>query len=206
MENKTCTRCGTRKAKSEFHKDKYNKDGLYSHCKECVAEKWAAKPGRPRKGPKRYEPPKEKLCRGCDQTLCIDAFDLNSNRGGGRAPRPRCKQCCSKRFKSWSNKNPGSSRARNLKSKYNLTIEKYMEIFEAQDCKCGLCGATESGWKTSPWMHVDHDHKTGVVRGMLCHACNILIGCIEKIGLDKVANLESWIALGEHDPHDHKVA
>jgi hypothetical protein len=53
---------------------------------------------------------------------------------------------------------------------------------KAQEDKCGSCGvrltALPAG-KGSGWC-IDHDHKTGRVRGILCHRCNLLIG----MGLD----------------------
>lgn len=40
---------------------------------------------------------------------------------------------------------------------------------------CGICGATESsGGKKQ--LHVDHDHTTGKIRGLLCNHCNLGIG------------------------------
>lgn len=42
------------------------------------------------------------------------------------------------------------------------------------DC-CAICRATEVGGNANHW-HVDHDHNTGRVRGLLCHRCNMLLG------------------------------
>jgi Recombination endonuclease VII len=50
-------------------------------------------------------------------------------------------------------------------------------LLAVQGNKCACCPATEPGSKVG-W-HVDHDHKTGKVRGVLCHKCNIAIGMAE---------------------------
>lgn len=61
-----------------------------------------------------------------------------------------------------------------LMRKYSITPEQWDEIFEAQDRCCAICKSVTpryvDGW------HVDHDHKTGKVRGILCQPCNHLLG------------------------------
>jgi hypothetical protein len=46
--------------------------------------------------------------------------------------------------------------------------------FVAQGCACAICGTTELTTKRG-W-HIDHDHQTGAIRGILCHHCNVGIG------------------------------
>jgi hypothetical protein len=66
-----------------------------------------------------------------------------------------------------------------LRTAYNLTLEEFAEIFNAQGGKCGMpgCGATESGGRN--W-HVDHDHLTKKVRAILCNDCNVRLGFYEQ--------------------------
>jgi hypothetical protein len=45
----------------------------------------------------------------------------------------------------------------------------------AQGGGCGICGSPEPRTRRGAW-HVDHDHVTGVIRGILCHYCNVGIG------------------------------
>lgn len=60
-----------------------------------------------------------------------------------------------------------------LKHKYGITRAQYEEMFTSQGNKCAACPATEPG--KSDW-HIDHCHKTGRVRGVLCRDCNIALG------------------------------
>jgi hypothetical protein len=64
----------------------------------------------------------------------------------------------------------------NLK-KYGLTIRDYEALVVKQGGRCAnaLCSVQEPGGKWNRWA-VDHDHKTGKVRGLLCNGCNIALG------------------------------
>lgn len=80
-----------------------------------------------------------------------------------------------------------------LKRNYGITPEQFDQLLAAQNGCCALCGATEHGrtgdsgryngrnkWLVESWP-VDHDHKAGHVRGLLCHPCNIRIGGYEAL-------------------------
>jgi Recombination endonuclease VII len=49
-----------------------------------------------------------------------------------------------------------------------------MELFERQNGTCAICGREE--WEKVKVLGVDHDHKTGRVRGLLCTDCNMGLG------------------------------
>jgi len=66
-----------------------------------------------------------------------------------------------------------SSRAERLWAKYRLRPEDYDRMFIAQGGRCGICGDPFSSPTAG---HVDHDHATGVVRGLLCRPCNLALG------------------------------
>ena len=68
----------------------------------------------------------------------------------------------------------GRIRKYNLKRKYGLTLVVFEEMLAAQGGACALCG--ESPHADHP-LHVDHDHDTGVIRGLLCGHCNRMLGC-----------------------------
>jgi len=61
-----------------------------------------------------------------------------------------------------------------LKRYYGLTGEQYGEMLAAQKGLCAICGKPETAMinGTPKVMHVDHDHDTDDVRGLLCGSCN----------------------------------
>ena len=79
---------------------------------------------------------------------------------------------------------PGQRDA-NLRQKYGIGLAEYQTMYQAQDGKCLIC--------TLPHvlLVVDHGHETGRVRGLLCPACNISIGHLERmtrLGAEKFSN------------------
>jgi len=67
-----------------------------------------------------------------------------------------------------------------IKRTYGLSIEKYNEMVLAQNGLCKICGLDPKMLGTKErkdrFLHVDHDHKTGLVRGLLCAKCNRALG------------------------------
>jgi len=66
-----------------------------------------------------------------------------------------------------------------MKRKYGIGHEGKAELFKKQGGFCAFCGLPLSLTKTC---HIDHDHVTGAVRGLLHNDCNLLLGFYEKIG------------------------
>lgn len=62
-------------------------------------------------------------------------------------------------------------RWRHLKKKYGLTQTDYDALCDKQEHRCAICGAQKADDSGKEW-NVDHDHKTGKVRGLLCRRCN----------------------------------
>lgn len=56
-----------------------------------------------------------------------------------------------------------------LKKKYKITLDDYEKLYEIQGGLCDICGKQES----ERLLSIDHDHKTGKVRGLLCSNCNL---------------------------------
>lgn len=62
------------------------------------------------------------------------------------------------------------SRASHLKRLYGITEEQYQEMLDNQDGRCFICQRHHTEFKTR--LAVDHSHKTGEIRGLLCSHCN----------------------------------
>ena len=69
--------------------------------------------------------------------------------------------------------NPGRHRKSMFKCKYNLSLEDWLKMWEDQNGRCEICGEKfiEPGDA-----HVDHNHKTNKIRGLLCSKCNFGLG------------------------------
>lgn len=59
--------------------------------------------------------------------------------------------------------------------KYNIKEEEYNKMFIIQNHACAIC-KTPFNDENDKKEHIDHCHKTGIVRGLLCHACNKILG------------------------------
>ena len=56
-----------------------------------------------------------------------------------------------------------------------MTLEDYENLFKSQEGKCAICGTEKPSNKKGNFP-VDHDTKTGKIRGLLCHNCNVGLG------------------------------
>ena len=69
------------------------------------------------------------------------------------------------------------------RSRFKITLEDYEVLWEKQEGKCKICKKEEvvTHWKSKERqiLSIDHDHKTGKVRGLLCARCNHAIGNME---------------------------
>jgi Recombination endonuclease VII len=69
----------------------------------------------------------------------------------------------------------------------DFTVEDYNGRLETQNYRCGICHKHQDEFKLG--LFVDHDHSTGIVRGLLCVRCNSLLG----LSLDSICILENAI-------------
>ena len=89
------------------------------------------------------------------------------------------------------------ARAKRLVDNYKLTVAQYDTIFGYQNGTCYACQQPEP--VASRRLAVDHDHTTGLIRGLLCSRCNPVLGKLERafvrFGLAKIAGLTVTIWL-----------
>jgi hypothetical protein len=136
----------------------------------------------------------EKACGGeCGLTKSVLEFHIRRASVDGR--NYECKVCSCKRRKDDRDANPEKFRQRNrdyrandpekvaayhrnknLQREYGITAAQWDEIFEAQGRCCAICKGQTPRDKLGRGWHVDHDHATGRVRGILCLLCNWALG------------------------------
>jgi hypothetical protein len=79
----------------------------------------------------------------------------------------------------WRSKNKGKVPSYNRKSLYGITDEMYESLLREQKNVCAIHGGVDT-----KSLCVDHNHSTGVVRGLLCRKCNLLLAASgENIGV-----------------------
>jgi len=70
-------------------------------------------------------------------------------------------------------------RGKDLEKQYGITFDEYNALRAAQAYRCAICGREEANDRSQ--LAVDHDHETGIVRGLLCIRCNTHLGWYEKL-------------------------
>jgi len=140
-----------------------------------------------------------KTCRLCKVPKPLSEFSPTTPYKGKPKFRCECRECNSKQAredyhrnstirkaaaKNWKLRNPEKVREIRHRYEYNLTPEEYTKMLESQGFKCPICE------KSLIKPFVDHDHKTGKVRGLLCVTCNAGLG---KLG-DSITGLEKALA------------
>ncbi len=137
-----------------------------------------------------------KICSKCKIEKDINNFHFNSKEEGTR--KSKCKDCQAKYIQSYKAKNPDKvkdiwrkasrkyinydiRRNKTLK-KYGLDLQSYNNLFDKQNGGCKICGDKVN-------LCVDHNHKTGKIRGLLCNGCNRGIGFMKE----NISNLEKAI-------------
>ena len=126
---------------------------------------------------------KEKRCRGCHTLKPEVDFSRKTSSPDGR--QSQCRACrkayatrnrkvlaekakiyyarpeVKERYRSWQ-----------MQREYGISSEERDNLAKSQDWKCAICKWPEGDGR----LHVDHDHFTGKVRGLLCGKCNRGIG------------------------------
>ena len=87
-------------------------------------------------------------------------------------------------FKKYYSKNRSKYREHQLKYKFGMTIAEYNIMLNRQGGTCAICNeenftrekGTHNNKSVPMSLAVDHNHKTGQVRGLLCNGCNTSLG------------------------------
>ena len=146
-----------------------------------------------------------KRCKKCGVVQELSEFYANPGARDGR--RPECKQCTAANRKAWYQRNrrkviarvqrwrednrnryltyqrdykrsrPEQERDGYLRRTFGITLSGYERLLESQAGGCAICGRSP---KPKAPLHVDHDHESREVRGLLCVRCNNALGLLEE--------------------------
>jgi len=114
----------------------------------------------------------EKMCPKCGIVKPLSEFGIANNRGDGR--KVYCKMC-----RKQEDNDPEFRRARGRRyvyKGYGITEAEYDALVLAQDGLCAICHRPNLKGRR---LYVDHCHRSGIVRGLLCQLCNSMLGMID---------------------------
>ena len=161
-------------------------------CEECKAAAKSyreAKKGTLAPGDERHGTTNGYYSFGCRCEPCRAACQESRNRGLPKNdPRHgtvngystwgcRCSEC--KAAIAKYARESGTRHKSQLKALYGITPEQWDELFESQEGRCASCGDVPPE-DAKRRFHVDHDHSSGAVRGILCHSCNVALGHLKE--------------------------
>jgi hypothetical protein len=194
-----CSVCGVIRALSEYSKNSTAPFQKSPRCKVCERNQGAIwrqgnKPKIREKHAKvmaSYDPVQTaqrrkehptglQKCSYCKLEKPFSAFCLSRVRKIGLSIV--CRPCTTEKSKAWRAENldkvlEGARRSHRLR-KYGLSQDAYDALFAAQGNKCAVCrDILQRGTFRA---HIDHDHDTGAVRGLLCNTCNSGIGMFRE--------------------------
>lgn len=144
---KRCTKCGVEQPIENFYKAPGGRDGRRGDCKTCFAA---------RRKQWYVENRERELARVAAWQEANRERHLANQRA--RRTRPEVK---------------ARERAGHLKRKFGITLETYDDLFMRQGGRCAICQRVP---RDDISLHVDHEHETGRVRGLLCFRCNNALG------------------------------
>lgn len=123
-----------------------------------------------------------KVCSRCKQDKEHDQF--YKNKFGKLGLHHYCKLCHS--VQSKKSYNYEKSKNRLVLNKYKLSVTQVEELYISQNKKCKICNIEHKMVSKHKGLYIDHCHKTGKVRGLLCANCNRLLGiCNDNIDILK---------------------
>ncbi len=154
------------------------------------------------------------VCKSCREEKPRESFYKDPRHSTGL--HQRCSECeksealaryhanpvhHQKKTQAWRKANPervaGSQRKLALK-RYGLSEGDFDRLLRAQSFVCAICGTDQPGGIRKRF-HVDHNHATGKVRGLLCGKCNLGLGLFND-SLDLLEKAAAYIALDGEQP------
>ena len=147
---KICSKCkGDPQPLDNFHKSKRLSQGRRAWCKVCERDQH-----------------KEWVELNPEKIAAIDKKYNETHPGVQNA-----------KHKEWMKQHPEVVNAKRLKKRYGLSMDQYRSLFVAQNDSCAICKRNKTINELG--LHVDHNHNSGKVRGLLCPSCNQALGLLQ---------------------------
>ena len=132
-----------------------------------------------------------KTCSNCGEVRPKEVFYRDKNKADGCSSW--CKECTKEINAQWYTENREKAkvsrtkwhkdnkeivRNRKLILRYGITLDQYNDLFSKQKGCCAICEEHQDTFSRA--LAVDHCHKTGKVRGLLCVNCNSALGKLKE--------------------------
>lgn len=131
-----------------------------------------------------------KTCTVCLVEKPLDDYQNDKRRSDGK--KSTCRPCKLERERRWRREHPEAARLHrrriHLKKNYGITLAEFEAMLAAQEGKCaiGQCGRDARV--------VDHCHRSGKVRALLCSGCNTSIGHLREDPA-LIRSVAEWVEL-----------
>lgn len=146
---KKCPVCLEEKNLSEYSKSSFTKSGFRSQCKSCESNRYFKNKSKIKSWQKKYYERNKEKIRARNKKFYQNNIERMREESKSR---------------QWEH---------HLKYAYGITEKQYDEMVKKVDGKCEICGMKPKK------LRVDHCHKKGHVRGLLCDSCNYHLPIIE---------------------------
>lgn len=173
---KRCLDCGEQKEITAFREDKRIRGGRRTHCHDC---------GKKRDAAYGYQYNFSNAERGAQQAK--DYRERN---------RDKCRVASLKSYHKRKAVSPEDlyivRRNWRLLKTYGISDSEYARLLSVQGGVCAIC-KTQMTKHQRGRLHVDHDHETQAVRGLLCHNCNWALGAV-KDSIEILSRMIEYVA------------
>jgi len=167
IQTKTCTNCKKRREITQFFKNNQSKDGYFCYCTPCKVIKNRESRRRHRD---KYNEKSRKYNNLPYRKIYNQKRAKIYYKNGGKE-----KQNAARR--KWRKNNPLKYLEEQLKENYNITLHDYETLLKLQYNRCAIC--RKHVMNLPKRLYVDHCHKTGKIRGLLCNSCNTALGLLK---------------------------
>ena len=164
-----CAHCDSVKPAEDFGIDRQRVSGRQNRCRDCRNPgstcRCCGATHKRERGARIWSicPPcaaVKNRCYTCKEYKDHSEFNKDSTAPGGLSGR--CRPC---------------SHAHSIEKRYGVPLDEYKRMLAVQGGVCAICSQPPPD--NRPNLYVDHDHRTGTVRGLLCNGCNSGIGYLQ---------------------------
>ncbi len=152
-----------------------------------------------------------KTCSQCGKTLPATLEYFYYHKNTRFETRSECKECSrlstrvaylknrdqnrektNSRSREYYRANKEKRRSYLIRKNFNTSERFIRDLMDKQKGCCAICGVSLVSPDSSKSFNVDHCHETGVIRGLLCHKCNVGIGMFQD-NVDIIKNIITYL-------------